>query len=100
MKRLLTFFLICFSFVEYTRAEDIINYKYWDEGKLTWDDFQDTLSLKGVPSAFNAFLRIEKQKNEMETPARFVPKRKPVSTNVILSPTGKYKTRTYCGCSS
>ena len=55
MKRLLTFFLICFSFVEYTRAEDIINYKYWDEGKLTWDDFQDTLSLKGVPSAFNAF---------------------------------------------
>lgn len=35
----------------------------------------------------------------METPARFVPKRKPVSTNVILSPTGKYKTRTYCGCS-
>ena len=60
MKRLLTFFLICFSFVEYTRAEDIINYKYWDEGKLTWDDFQDTLSLKGVPSAFNAFLRIEK----------------------------------------
>ena len=60
MKRLLTFFLICFSFVEYTRAEDIIDYKYWDEGKLTWDDFQDTLSLKGVPSAFNAFLRIEK----------------------------------------
>jgi len=60
MKRLLTFFLICFSFVEYTRAEDVIDYKYWDEGKLTWDDFQDTLSLKGVPSAFNAFLRIEK----------------------------------------
>ena len=60
MKRLLTFFLICFSFVEYTRAEDIIDYKYWDEGKLTWDDFQDTLSLKGVPSTFNAFLRIEK----------------------------------------
>ena len=27
---------------------------------MTWDDFQDTLSLKGVPSAFNAFLRIEK----------------------------------------
>ena len=89
MKRLLTFFLICFSFVEYTRAEDIIDYKYWDEGKLTWDDFQDTLSLKGVPSAFNAFLRIEKTE-----------KRKPVSTNVILSPTGKYKTRTYCDCSS
>lgn len=39
MKRLLTFFLICFSFVEYTRAKDIIDYKYWDEGKLTWDDF-------------------------------------------------------------
>lgn len=68
MKRLLTFFLICFSFVEYTRAEDIIDYKYWDEGKLTWDDFQDTLSLKGVPSAFNAFLRIEKQKTRWQYP--------------------------------
>ena len=68
MKRLLTFFLICFSFVEYTRAEDIIDYKYWDEGKLTWDDFQDTLSLKGVPSAFNAFLRIEK--TEKRDPSR------------------------------
>ena len=51
MKRLLTFFLICFSFVEYTRAEDVIDYKYWDEGKLTWDDFQDTLSHDSSRSA-------------------------------------------------
>ena len=98
MKRLLTFFLICFSFVEYTRAEDIIDYKYWDEGKLTWDDFQDTLSLKGVPSAFNAFLRIEKTEKRDGNTRTIRPEA--VSTNVILSPTGKYKTRTYCGCSS
>ena len=47
-------------YIRKPHTEDIIDYKYWDEGKLTWDDFQDTLSLKGVPSAFNAFLRIEK----------------------------------------
>lgn len=39
MKRLLTFFLICFSFVEYTRAEDIIDYKYWDEGEIDMGRF-------------------------------------------------------------
>ena len=55
MKRLLTFFLICFSFVEYTRAEDIIDYKYWDEGKLTWDDFKILSVSKEYPRLLTLF---------------------------------------------
>lgn len=64
MKRLLTLLLIGLSLIVSSRAEEPVNYKLWDDGKLSWDDFQDTLSLKGVPSAFNAFLKIEKAKEQ------------------------------------
>ena len=49
MKRLLTLLLIGLSLIVSSRAEEPVNYKLWDDGKLSWDDFQDTLSLKGVP---------------------------------------------------
>lgn len=77
MKRLLTFFLICFSFVEYTRAEDIIDYKYWDEGKLTWDDFPRYSQPQRSTLGFYAFLRIEKTEKRDGNTAQSVPKRKP-----------------------
>lgn len=63
MKRFLILLLIALLLPAYTRAEEFADYKFWNEGKLTWDDFQDTLSLKSVPAAFTAFLRIEKTKN-------------------------------------
>lgn len=63
MKRLLILLLIALSLPGYTRAKEPTDYKFWNEGKLTWDDFRDTLRLKSVPSAFTAFLRIEKTKS-------------------------------------
>ena len=62
MKRLFTLFWIVFFAWTYCQAEEPAGYKYWHDGKLSWDDFQDTLRLKGVPSSFNAFLKIENSK--------------------------------------
>ena len=62
MKRLFTLFWIAFFAWTYCQAEEPAGYKYWHDGKLSWDDFQDTLRLKGVPSSFNAFLKIENSK--------------------------------------
>ncbi len=63
MKRLLILFWIVCSFGTYSQAENPADYKNWTDGKLSWDDFQDTLRLKGVPSSFNAFLKIENTKD-------------------------------------
>ena len=63
MKRLSIFLVLALLLPAVTRGEEFTEYKFWNEGKLTWDDFQDTLSLKSVPSAFVAFLQIEKTKS-------------------------------------
>ena len=100
MKRLSIFLVLALLLPAVTRGEEFTEYKFWNEGKLTWDDFQDTLSLKSVPSAFVAFLQIEKTKSRDGTPARYATRHKPASTSATPLPTRPFAPRISCACSS